>query len=321
MKRIRIFSIFVLVAMLVVAAVPARNVLAASGTATLGSGTITGIKIVTDPVTHISTVVVSLVGSDGMGQSVRVSLETAVTLNLIVPDALMIGKPVTIVDKIDPTIITTGTINILTFATDPVTLVTSLTVNLTDATLVVKDISVDLETAIQLVLVAPNATLISTAITVDPTLILSSSTFGNIVTKLGNFFGSFGIDFATIQAYIDSGNGYGVVTQALWMTSLLGGNTATFDQIMAAKASGDFSSIVLPDGSSVKNWGSLRKAVITSGKYNLGQIMSGKATPPTTTTTTTTTTTKTTHGNGHGSSNSNTHSGGNGNSSGHGKKP
>ena len=320
MKRIRIFSIFVLVAMLVVAAVPARNVLAASGTATLGSGTITGIKIVTDPVTHISTVVVSLVGSDGMGQSVRVSLETAVTLNLIVPDALMIGKPVTIVDKIDPTIITTGTINILTFATDPVTLVTSLTVNLTDATLVVMDISVDLETAIQLVLVAPNATLISTAITVDPTLILSSGTFGNIVTKLGNFFGSFGIDFATIQAYIDSGNGYGVVTQALWMTSLLGGNTATFDQIMAAKASGDFSSIVLPDGSSVKNWGSLRKAVITSGKYNLGQIMSGKATPPTTTTTTTTTTSNS-HGNGQGSSNGNTHSGGNGNSSGHGKKP
>lgn len=318
MTKTKIVTFLLLAAMLVVAAVPGRSALAASGSATIGSGTITGITIETDPVTLVSTVVVSLLDSDGMAQTVRVSLETAVSLTLILPNALMVGQSVTIVDEVDPTIITTGTINTLTFFTDPVTLITTMTVNLTDAGSVTKDVSISLEHAISLGLVATNEALIGTDIVIDPTVILESATFGKIVTKLGTFFGSLGVDFASIQAYKDAGTGYGVIAQALWMTYALGGDAATFDLIMAAKASGDFSGIVLPDGSAATSWGSLRKALITNGKFNLGQIMSGKADPLVTTTTTTTSTTNS-NGNGKGKGSNSETTTGNGNSGGQGK--
>jgi hypothetical protein len=334
MSKTKIVTFVLLIAMLVVAAVPARSALAASGSATIGSGTITGIAIETDPVTLTSTVVVSLLDSDGLSQTVRVSLETAVTLALITPNALMVGQSVTIVDEADPLIITTGVIDALAFATTGTPPVTTVTVTLTDAGSVQHILTINLEHAITLGLVATNAALIGTAIVIDPIVIVESGTYGKIVTKLGTFFGSLGVDFATIQAYQTGGAGYGVITQALWMTYLLGGDAAMFDQIMAAKFSGDFSAIVLPDGSTATSWGSLRKAVLTSGKFNLGQIMSGKAAAITTATTTATTTTTskgngngksndtvTTTGNGNSNGNGNGNSGGNGKGNGNGKKP
>lgn len=331
MSKTKIVTFLLLIAMLVVAAVPASNALAATGSATIGSGTITAITIETDPVTLTSSVVVSLLDSDGLAQTVRVSLETAVTLALITPNSLMLLQPVTIVNEIDPTIIITGTINTLTFVTDPITLITTMTVNLTDVTTIPQDVSISLEYAITLGLVATNDALIGTAIVIDPTVILESGTYGLIVSKLGTFFGSLGVDFAAIQAYKDAGTGYGVITQALWMTYQLGGDAATFDQIMAAKISGDFSGIVLPEGQVVTSWGALRKVLITSGKFNLGQIMSGKADPLVTTTTTTTTTTSKSNGNGksngnvttteNSNSNGKSNSGGGGKDNNNGKKP
>jgi len=125
------------------------------------------------------------------------------------------------------------------------------------------------------------------------------------------------------------------------MAYLLGGDAATLDEILAAKASGDFSAIVLPDGSTAANWGQLRKAVLTDPKQNVGQIISGKAEPlpaptevaptdvPTETATEVTTTGSTQSVNGNGNANSNsTDKSNNGNANGNstdksnnGKKP
>jgi hypothetical protein len=59
----------------------------------------------------------------------------------------------------------------------------------------------------------------------------------------------------------------------------LDGNSTTFSTILAAKKSGDYSTVVLPDGSTPSNWGQLRKAVFSNEKNlkNLGAVMSGRA--------------------------------------------
>lgn len=325
MSKIKVITIVLLIAML--AALPAGKALAASGSdTTIGTGTIVSIVIDTDPVTAISTVVVTLQDSGGIAQTVRLSLEDAISLGLVIPNELMVGEDVTIVDKTDATsIIASGVVNSLIFVTDPITGITTLTVNLTDASDVTSDFILDLETDVFNELVATNEDLINTEIVVDPTLIIDSSTFGKVISKLGAFFASnLGVDLATLQAYQAEGYGYGVITQASWMAYLLGGDADTLAQILAAKSSGDYSGIVLADESTATNWGQLRQAVLTDGKQNMGQIISGKTTLPTLTpepvavetptTTVTTTTTKTNNGNGNGNANSNA----NGNADTHG---
>lgn len=141
---------------------------------------------------------------------------------------------------------------------------------------------------------------------------VSKPTDQTVLNKLNTFFEPLGITETAIQDYHDGGAGYGVIAQALWMTALLGGDATLFDQLMAAKLSGDFSGIVLPDGTIVTNWGALRKDLLTGGKYNLGQIMSGKAILPDSKETTIPTT--------HGKSDLNNH-GNNGGGNGNGKKP
>lgn len=285
----KILSIALVLAML--AAVPVGMVHAANNSTTvIGTGTIVSIIIKTDA--GVSTVHVGLVDSSGVGQEVTISLETAIAYNLIIPDPTMIGQEVTVTDMNTSTTVT-GIINTLTFVTNSG--VTTLTVNLTPNGGSPTDVVIDLETGIALKLIVPNIDMIGTDIVIDPNLILDSATFDKMVSKLGSFFtSSIGIDFATIQAYHDQGMGFGVIAQAAWMTFLLGGDATTFDMILAAKTSGDFSAIILPDGTVATNWGSLLKAVRTSGKQNLGQIISGHAGNTATTTTTTTT-----HGNGH----------------------
>jgi hypothetical protein len=320
MSKIKVITIVLLIAMLV--ALPAGKALAASGSdTTIGTGSIVSIKIETDLSTLTSTVVVTLLDSAGLAQTMRVSLESAISLGLVIPNELMLAQDVSIVDKTDATIIiASGVVNSLMFVTDPTTLVTTVSINLTTdpILLTARDFIVDLDTAVFNEIVATNELLINTEIVVDPTLIIDSSTFGKVISKLGAFFASnLGVDFATLEAYQAEGYGYGVITQASWMAYLLGGDADTLAQILAAKSSGDYSGIVLADESTATNWGQLRQAVLTDGKQNMGQIISGKADPVTATTTittTTTTTTKTNNDNGNSNANSNA----NGNADTHG---
>jgi hypothetical protein len=279
MIRNKILSLVLAVALF--AALPAGIALAAKSGSTLGSGTILSVSLETDPVTKITTGLVTLLDETGMVQKLTISLESAVTMGLVLPNTEMIGKDLVILDPVDPTIVVaSGTIETLAFVTDDVTKITSLTVTLTDAILGEQTVSLDLEKALALGLIATDPVKIGTPVVIDPTLILDSTTYVKGVNTLENFFGTtLGVSADELAAYKADGFGFGEIAQAAWMATNLGGDATLLDQILTAKQTGDFSTIVLPDGKVVTNWGQLRKAVLTDPHQNLGQIMSGHADP------------------------------------------
>jgi len=100
-----------------------------------------------------------------------------------------------------------------------------------------------------------------------------------VARVLAKFFAkrNLGLSYDEIMSYYESGMGFGVIANACWMSSLLGGDV-TVGEILAARKSGDFSKIRLPDGKTANNWGQFKKAVLSSdkAKKNLGTIMSGR---------------------------------------------
>jgi len=95
------------------------------------------------------------------------------------------------------------------------------------------------------------------------------------------FDGLLGLEEGEIMGYHEDGFGFGVIAKACWMAYALEGDATLLGDILAAKKSGDFSSITLPEGGTAKNWGQFKKAVLTSdkAKKNLGAIMSGRVKP------------------------------------------
>ncbi len=101
-----------------------------------------------------------------------------------------------------------------------------------------------------------------------------------VARVLAKFFAkrNLGLSYDEIMSYYESGMGFGVIANACWMSSLLGGDV-TVGEILAARKSHDFGKIKLPDGETANNWGQFRKAVLSSekAKKNLGTIMSRRA--------------------------------------------
>lgn len=281
MNRNKILSIVMIAAVL--AAFPIGTAYAATGTTpVIGTGTITSITIETDALTKISTVLVAL--SDGAGgtQEVKISLETAITMGLIIPDAAMVtGTPVVITDPADVTIeLVNGTITGLTLVTDPITKISSLTVAWTDALLVPHTTILDLEKAIALGMIITDPTKVNTDVVIDPLNILESTSESASDVKnialLEQYFGTtLGLTTEQLTGFKDAGFGFGEIAQAAWMAVNLEGDATLMDQILTAKSSGDFSTLTLPEGVTADNWGQLRKALITDKHQNLGQIISG----------------------------------------------
>jgi hypothetical protein len=225
----------------------------------------------------------------------------------------------------DPTPIT-GTVQSITLETDAAG-VTTVLVTLDDGMGGTQTVRLSVDTAISLNLVTldeagspvVNDTAIGTSVTIDPiTVIADEETAQHPVgSALADFFSSvLGVDYDTIMAAHDQGVGFGVIAQALWLTDSLGGDSAFFTTIVDAKQSGDYSAIILPDGTSPANWGQFRKALLDH-KQNLGQIISGHADNGSETPTTTESTSPA-NGNGNGNVNGN---GNNGNGNGNGHKP
>jgi hypothetical protein len=184
-----------------------------------------------------------------------------------------------------------GTIQTITPITDPATGEVTIRVALrTDEG--VQPLMLTLEDAVALGLVTvttnvpPVVTVVETMIgqtlTLDPALILE---LGELVTqpiaiKLGDFLsGILGVDGAALMAFHEQGLGFGEIAQAGFMAMALDGDSSTFTGILDAKKSGDYSAVVLPDGSTPSNWGQLRKAVFTEEKNlkNLGAVISNRA--------------------------------------------
>jgi hypothetical protein len=187
----------------------------------------------------------------------------------------------------------TGTIQTITPLTDPVTGVVTVRVGLRTSDGVLP-LTYTLENAIALGLVTATGdvppivsiveSMIGQPFTVDPSLVLET---GELVTQpvaiaLGDFLsGVLGVDGATLMAYHEQGLGFGVIAQAGFMALSMKGDASLFATILDAKKSGDYSAIVLPDGSTPTNWGQLRKSIFGDGKNlkNLGAVVSGRVDP------------------------------------------
>jgi hypothetical protein len=158
---------------------------------------------------------------------------------------------------------------------------------------------------------------------IDPTTVIADEEPGEedvhpIAAILGSFFG---VDSTVVNGYHEDGFGFGVIAQAMWISRNVNGDASVAGLILQAKETGDYSNILLsdgtvltmPDGSVPSNWGQFKKALLDK-KNNLGVIVSGHADPdgtgedliqP--------------HGNGNGNGNGNGHGYGRDNNPGKGK--
>jgi len=95
-------------------------------------------------------------------------------------------------------------------------------------------------------------------------------------TVLASFFDF--VNYDDIMEAHENGTGFGVIAQALWMTSKLDSDPNTFITILQAKKDGNYNALsAFFDGDDVTptNWGQFKKALLDK-KNNLGAVMSDK---------------------------------------------
>jgi len=277
------------------------------------TGTIQSITVYTntdtvpDPDVTTLIVVVTILDTANVTRTIRLSVENAITLGLVtVPpgslppyvdptlvtvDATKIGTSITIDPSQElPAGPIYGTIQNIAIGTYgpmnmPIVLVTLVDANLQTITI---RLSVEEAVLLGLVTLDPvtglpvvDITKYGTPLVVDATKEIAPEPITAGDNKLGSALATFfWVDYSTVMGYREDGYGFGVIAQALWMANSLGDNTLA-DEILAAKKSGDYSAIVLEDGSTPTNWGQFRKAVLGhGGKKNLGQIVSGQDASP-----------------------------------------
>ena len=230
----------------------------------------------------------------------------------------------------DATLIT-GTVQTVVIETNATTSESVVVVTLLDETAgTTQTVKISLEAAVTLGLVTTDATtgenvvVVGQTVEIDPTIVIPEEVITDtteeaqhpVGSALTDFFsGLLGMDYETIMTYHEEGIGFGVIAQALWLSKNLDGGTDTFESLLEAKQSGDYSAITLPDGSTPDNWGD----VVRSHKKgeNLGSVMSDKTKSNKDTSGATTITTTKERGNGN--SNGNGHgNGGNNNGNGNG---
>lgn len=185
----------------------------------------------------------------------------------------------------------TGTVQAVEFETDAESGETTVLVTVLDDMGGSQILRLSLETAASLGLIttdpvtgAPSVAegAVESEISIDPAVVIPDETEGEeeathpVGLAVSEFFGSLvGVDYDTIMASHEDGFGFGVIVQALWLANQIEGDAATFEALLEAKQSGDYSAIVLADGSTPDNWGDVVKSLKKGS--NLGSVMSGKA--------------------------------------------
>lgn len=174
-----------------------------------------------------------------------------------------------------------------------------------------------------------NADALGETIDIDPTAMIVEAQHP-VGSALATFFG---VEYDDIMTYHESGNGFGVLTQVLWLTRNIAGDDpaegvmdAIFADLMMVKngeltyAAFYSNYVTNEDGTPIDeesiptNWGQFRKALLADDKkVNLGAIMSEKSDEPTNTLLS-----NQNHGNGRGNGSGNGNGNGNGNNNGNG---
>lgn len=180
---------------------------------------------------------------------------------------------------------TAGTVSAATCETDAAGLTTILlTIQSADGTSTAVRIS--LETAVTLGILAPDtacsdealAGAVDMEVSLDPSLVIPDEEEDEamqhpVAYALSLFFEDI-TDYETIMSAHEDGTGFGVIAQALWMTTQMEGGSDAFLAILEAKETGDYSAFALEDGTVPQNWGQFKKA-LKEKKANLGTVMSG----------------------------------------------
>lgn len=168
-----------------------------------------------------------------------------------------------------------------------------------------------------------NEEQVGQTVEIDPTTVIPEEVpdeepFNPVAGLLASFFD---VTNAEINQLHEDGYGFGLIAQALWISQNVNGDPSLAGFILEAKSSGDYSNILLsdgtpltlPDGTTPQNWGQFKKA-LSDKKNNLGVIVSGHAGDSVDDLTTTT---QQQNGNGNGNGRGN-HGNGNGNGKGNG---
>ena len=178
-----------------------------------------------------------------------------------------------------------GTIQSITLESDPTTGVVTIIVDVMNSDQVSQKVRLSQETATALGLVVMdgdgnpviNETALGKTVEIDPTTVIPEQEKKQhpVGNALATFFSDIeGMDYDTIMAAHENGVGFGVIAQALWLTSELGGNSQLFQDLLYAKEHNDYSAFsdFTDNGTTPKSWGQLRNALLS--KKNLGEVMS-----------------------------------------------
>lgn len=180
----------------------------------------------------------------------------------------------------------TGKVEKITLETDPNSGVTTVIIDVLDVDQVMQTLRVSQETArVPLGLIVLNEDgnpvinklALGKTVEIDPATVIPNQEEHQhpVASALATFFSDIeGIDYDTIMSAHESGVGFGVIAQALWLTSELGGDSQLFQDLLYAKQHNDYSAFsdFTKDGTPPKNWGQLRKTLLS--QKGLGVVMS-----------------------------------------------
>lgn len=218
-------------------------------------------------------------------------LKTRFLISLVLTITILVAQvgPVFAASAKQGAALIAGTVQSITVETDINSGITTVLVTILDQNGFSQTARISLETAIALGLVTRdgdgkpviNTSALGQLIELDPTnVILDEAAYQHpIGSALATFFSDItGIDYDRIMTAHDKGIGFGVIAQALWLTMKFEGDSEIFLAILDAKENNDYSAFILDDGSTPKNWGQLRKAILdSSGKEdNPGIVMTNK---------------------------------------------
>lgn len=179
-----------------------------------------------------------------------------------------------------------GIIQSITLEADTVTRVTIVSVDVVDSDASLQSVRVSLETAIAQGLVVLdgdgkpdiNSSALGRAVEIDASSLIPAHEENQhpVANALATFFSDIdGLNYGTIMSAHEQGVGFGVIAQSLWLTTKLEGDAETFEELIHARQTGDFSAFLLEDGSSPESWGQLKKAILEKDKKNgLGVVVS-----------------------------------------------
>ena len=178
-----------------------------------------------------------------------------------------------------------GAVQGITLESDPATGVITVIVDVMNPSQSMQQVRLTQETAVALGLVlldgdgnsVINKHALAKTVEIDPTTTIPEKKEQQhpVGNALATFFSDVeGIDYDTIMSAHENGVGFGVIAQALWLASELGGDSQLFQDLLYAKEHNDYSAFgdFTDDGTTPKSWGQLRKALLSN--KSLGLVMS-----------------------------------------------